>query len=101
MFLILVNSSPLLNTFTVLQLSRRIQLLGMALGPVWNVCPVSVPLGSPALLRSLRRSGCVLSVTAVTVEHDEDVSVEDEESEDGDSWDVESLRVRSKYAGIV
>jgi hypothetical protein len=62
----LSNKFLLLNTFTVLQLSRRIQLVGILLGPVVSVCPVSprslfgvVVLLLSALLR--------LSVSAVTV----------------------------------
>ena len=64
--LILANKLLSLNTFTVLHLSRRIQLLGILLGPVVRVCAVSPPslfaeevvLRKFALLR--------LSVSAVT-----------------------------------
>ena len=65
--LILTNKLLSLNTFTVLQLSRRIQLSGILLGPVWRVCPVSPPLLSAeeVVFRGLLR--LLLSVSAVTV----------------------------------
>ena len=63
----LSNKLLLLNTFTVLQLSRRIQLVGILLGPVVRVCAVSPPSLFPEevvlpLFTLLR-----LSVSAVTV----------------------------------
>ena len=62
------------------------------------MCPVfSFPF---ALLRSLRRNGLVLSVTAVMVVDDENASVEVDESEDEES-EVSSFQVRSKKAGMV
>ena len=45
------------------------------------------------LLRSLRRNGLVLSVTMVTVQNDEDASLDVDESEDGE-LDVSSVLVR-------
>ena len=65
--LILANKLLSLNTFTVLQLSRRIQLLGILLGPVVRVCAVSPPslFAEEVVLRKFTLLR--LSVSAVTV----------------------------------